>query len=747
MDFSKLSYSPQLLRDAIEIELQKTFDSKQASITAIKRLQSDPEYYFKNFGLVELNKAIGPRPGHKYINRKSDGKGGMTKASGSPRPGHKYIKRVPKKSGKGWDYFYFDPKGHQQSKASWIDIIANLFGFKESKEVNKKIAEDYKEQQLDKKFNLTWDGWKQHIDEYFKNQAKWQLVFSGKKETAEKKPSDGKKKKKTTPSTGNEVKKSTFKIGVMKIINELYGGSIQNNKQKQKGTEKAPNNFESMPEKQPEQKKEESEIKNKKDIKIAKIITEVTPETRLEKEREIMGAEPVNEENISIPIVDFKPIESKITIPFYKGGNPSEVSALDYTAVASKDIYLISEKKIMDTIKPSYIPVVDENWFKYNGNILLFVKLEENKYLIQTSREHIRGTSQEIQGENNYAIVTRDVLAATQDYWLKIIKEKRKEEINKRIEKIKSESPGRYDDEYLRKRMKSRVMVMPENKMSYAQQNFMNDFNEKKINYSLSMWNEYKKLREDLRQKTEDMEIQLEEFYNAHAKGEETSYGDKGTKNDLLEKYGVKVKRQNGAEIKKEEIKEIKNAIDLVYEIFGDRSSMAKNFGLKISHAGTKMMHARKACGLFFPYYHAIGITESGEKGTGFILSHEWGHFMDYYMGNKSKRHYISDDPNHIAGKIAYLFRKNMEKPQKSKYQNRTAECFARAMEQYWAIKSGNDDILKQWNDKKNHPSDEIFKEKIMPLMEQFFKENEQMLKAFFKKFNPKTNQFEYKKI
>jgi hypothetical protein len=75
-----------------------------------------------------------------------------------------------------------------------------------------------------------------------------------------------------------------------------------------------------------------------------------------------------------------------------------------------------------------------------------------------------------------------------------------------------------------------------------------------------------------------------------------------------------------------------------------------------------------------------------------------------------------------------------MEKSSTSKYQNRTCECFARAMEQYWAILSGNEDILQKWNSEKNHPTKEVFMEKIMPLCEQFLKENDSLLKAFFKK-------------
>jgi GNAT superfamily N-acetyltransferase len=45
-----------------------------ASIIALKRLKEDPEYYHKEYGYIELQKA---KP-TKYISKKSDGKGGWT---------------------------------------------------------------------------------------------------------------------------------------------------------------------------------------------------------------------------------------------------------------------------------------------------------------------------------------------------------------------------------------------------------------------------------------------------------------------------------------------------------------------------------------------------------------------------------------------------------------------------------------------------------------------------------------------
>jgi hypothetical protein len=492
-------------------------------------------------------------------------------------------------------------------------------------------------------------------------------------------------------------------------------------------------------------KEDENVSPKEKDKKIAQKINKVTPENRNETEREIVGI-PEPPAEIIPPKVEFKPVPSNIKIPFYKGGNPQMVQAFDYTGAVPKDIYLVREKTILTEARPSYIPEVDENFFKSERNFIPIVKLGEDKYLIQIDKEkRVYRDGWVNEGRDYYAIVNRDVLASTLDYYLK----KAKMQMKAENEELKQKTG------YSRLKGRS-VRTMPENKMSYPQMNFIQSFIGPS---SQSAWKMYREIRQDLKQKTEDMEIQLEDYYNTHAKGRETAYGDKGTKDTLLKDYGVKVKRQNGAEISAEEIDEIKNALTDVYSAFGDRSSMAKNFGLKISHAGETRMHARKAVGLFLPSMKAIGVSAKyGDKGTGFILAHEWGHFMDFYVGDKNGRHYISDNPEHVAGKIADTFRKNMRSSQKSMYQTRTCECFARAMEQYWAIKTGNKELLNEWDSIGNHPTEPVFMEKVMPLIDQFITENEQLLKAFnkgfdnnikvfIKRINPLTGEPEYRKV
>jgi len=491
----------------------------------------------------------------------------------------------------------------------------------------------------------------------------------------------------------------------------------------------------------PEQKTE--------DKKFAQRINDARPDNRNWVEREITGVTEQEAEKVDIPKIEFKPKSNNVTIPMFQGGNPQVVPVWDYSDVTPKDIYLVKEKNILTADRPSYIPEIDETFFAENKYFIPTVKLGENKYFIQTHKRRTvyEGRGAEVQGNNYYVVVTRDVLASMQDYYLKKAKILKKQE----VESYKQRT-GRTP------RSGTRISMIAENKMTYPQMNFIQSFVGGGRYDNHAAWVMYKQIRQDLKQKTEDMEIQLEEYENTHAKGRETAYGDKGLKDNLLKDYGVKVKRQNGAEITNEEIGEIKSALDTVYSVFGDRKSMAQNFGLKISHAGDVRMHARKAVGLFIPRMKAIGVTAKyGDKGTGFILAHEWGHFMDYYVGNKNGRHYMSDDPEHAAGQIAETFRSSMAKKQTSKYQTRTCECFARAMEQYWAIKTDNKELMAEW-DMGNHPTEDKFKERVMPLIDKFLTENEELLKAFHKEFdnnkkvfikkkNPLTGKFEYRKV
>lgn len=95
------TYTPQQLRDAIEIELQHDENPKTAAITAMKRLKEDPEYYVKKYGVLAMSKARLT----KYIRRAPDGKG-------------------------GWKYWYKeDVKKQGNIKVKGISDIKGIFDF------------------------------------------------------------------------------------------------------------------------------------------------------------------------------------------------------------------------------------------------------------------------------------------------------------------------------------------------------------------------------------------------------------------------------------------------------------------------------------------------------------------------------------------------------------------------------------------------------------------------------------------
>lgn len=466
--------------------------------------------------------------------------------------------------------------------------------------------------------------------------------------------------------------------------------------------------------------------------KIEEAIQSATPETRNEVQAVLYGKENPPEKPEKSAYV-FSPGSRFVSI------GEKVLKVPDYTGVVPKEITSISAAKIAETERPSWIPEVNPDYFQNEFFRLPFFRRGPNEYLLQVAPA-------------SAIVASADVVAATWSYYRNLAKAenaKKAEEADERarkraeefVEKHKNDDPetmGRYNRDYMeyakdilagkRKTRAKPVRSIGEMKMSFPHAALLRNMGIE------TKSDRFAHLREGLReieQKATDLALQLEDSENTYSKGQKTSYGDSGTKDTLLEKYGVLVKRQNGDEISDSETEDIRKAMDSIYPVFGDRSSMARKFGLKISHAGGTAMHARKAIGIFFPHYHAIGVSASGgDKQFGFTLAHEWAHFMDHYLGGSSY-HYASDEYGSLAHSIARTFRDNMAKPQTSKYQNRTCECFARAFEQYFSMKSGDGaDYQAKNNSTGNHPKNEAFKERVAPLIDRFFEERGEMLKA-----------------
>ena len=487
------------------------------------------------------------------------------------------------------------------------------------------------------------------------------------------------------------------------------------------------------------------------DDAISDLIASVTPENRAEIQAKIFGNDPgeAKEE----PPFHYEPED--VNIPFFPHPVPAGseiVYAKNFSDVPPIHVKVFNKKTILNQERPSWIPDIPIEIFKTKH---WWVPIKDNGDGTYDIKWQYRKGA--YKADFGVARINLEVLVATLDYYSKRAAAEEKEDYDAREKDLKVEYTkklakfdaehskeeiardprlrGRrrfYENLVRKKKSRPRHLMVPDRKMSYEQMAVYESGNTRS-NWGSRQeaWGRYKDLRSIIKQKASDMEMQRIEWESSFGKGRETAYGNSNTNDALLEPYGVMVKRQNGDEITEGEIDQIRSAIDKVFSVYGDRSSMARSYGLKISHSGDKLMHACKFGGVFFPAYHAIGVTaKHGDDQFGFTLAHEWAHFMDSYLGGKA-RFFASDNYNSTAGTIARTFRKNMMESQKSEYQNRTCECFARAFEQYFATKTGMAaDYHKDNNETGNHPEQHVFEEKVVPLIERFLRENDGLLKS-----------------
>lgn len=531
--------------------------------------------------------------------------------------------------------------------------------------------------------------------------------------------------------------------------------------------------------------------------KKAAAIANATPATRPEVTRALLDEPEVPQEAPKPEPYDFTPSRALI-----QQGEINQ-TVPDYTAVIPVKVTLANRKTILDTPRPSYIPPVDMDWFARCSGRLEGVKLGEDRYLICTDRPRGQRMGYYETGAEGkrYALVNLAALVATQDFCSKrqkaledqalatglkvgdmtgkvmrwmldnpmagipspeglsdkaeefmpgLPEAKRAEVIRLAAKELadfkrgvgpRGATPDAYlawVKEGLTKRLKKgRLVTIGSNKMTHSHAGLLREaFPERKT----ATWPMFHEYLDDLRQAASDMEIQMEETVSSYAKGKETSYGRKGAQDDLFESHGVLVKRQNGDEIAPFEVEEVKKALDDVYSVIGDRSSLAKRTKLLISHAGIVNQHASKAIGMYVPSRTAIGVTWAhGDHQAGFTLAHEFAHFMDNQLGIMSGRnHYASDDRTGLENRIATVFRKHMKEKQDSAYQNRTCECFARAMEQYFATATGADKAYQAVvNTGGNHPTQEVFAQRVQPLIEEFLSTRGPLLKAITGRTRP----------
>lgn len=250
-----------------------------------------------------------------------------------------------------------------------------------------------------------------------------------------------------------------------------------------------------------------------------------------------------------------------------------------------------------------------------------------------------------------------------------------------------------------------------------------------------NVWKRWEEARDFMNFKLRDLQVQRENLSALRGKAIETSYGESGTSNELLDKYGIKVKRQNGDKISANHVQQIEDAWKEIQKTFGPLVENARKDGLKISHAGKTYMFASKSVGIFVPSMMTIGVTSKmGNDQLGYTMSHEIAHWIDYSLGQEVGQRYLSNNYDSTAGQIAIKFRENMNRKTESKYLNSTHECFARAMEQYFAMKIGGDDATVYEDEKfintAQFNSKAKFERDVVPLIEKFLEEHKTFFKA-----------------
>jgi hypothetical protein len=372
--------------------------------------------------------------------------------------------------------------------------------------------------------------------------------------------------------------------------------------------------------------------------------------------------------------------------------SPSPVgNTYDYTACKANTVFLPDEKTILTDKRPSYIPDLDLKYMRYHRFLPPFYRDGETIVVKDL-------------GKNNTYKMTPEVFVATVDYYAK-----QQKALNKA-----SAGAGKPE----------RVAFLPRDRMTNSQKNLL----EERGLHGKDAWNEYFQLRDMLRQKLSDMSLQKEDWENAYSKGRETAYGDGNTNDTLFRDYGVLVKRQNGDAIGGEEIHDIEKALNSVSTVFGDLRAVSEQYGLKISRAGERNMHAGKPDGIFHSLYRTVGVSFARKEAAPFILAHESAHFLDCAAGMKENHFFASDKIGSPEHTVATLFRQSMNRTQErtadSPYLNRTCECFARAMEQYAAYTLSPEQYAL-FCTQESYVNDDQFTARILPAIETVLQERD----------------------
>lgn len=455
------------------------------------------------------------------------------------------------------------------------------------------------------------------------------------------------------------------------------------------------------------------------------------------------------------------------------------------------DLITFDQETILTDAVPPYIPFINEQVFKGKGFVFDAIRIASDEYLVAVNgyKEKRRSgydyragdfTGHPEDAEQGYILTTLDQLALINDYYFtkeKATLQKEADEKNIRYEQSYDRIPVERRIKYLVygnlpvsekkkitkedyeklsveekekiykpfqragvKRLKSKL---EENQMWVSYHNMYERFiNPEAVSPKQGYANEevfayWRKFRQMMEWKIKDIKVQREAESEIRKIALETSFGESNTNDSLKEKYGILVKRQNGTKIMPAEIDQIRKAWEKLNKTFGNLVNNAKQVNLKISHTGLKYVFASKAGGMFLPDMKTIAVTNKfGDDQFEEIFAHETAHWIDYSIGQLKGKRYATDDFESTAGIIADTLRHEMNEPSDSDYVNATKECFARAMEQYFAFENFGEDATliysgtaldeyRTYHSEDKYVSKEVFNSKLKPLIQKFLAENE----------------------
>ncbi len=482
------------------------------------------------------------------------------------------------------------------------------------------------------------------------------------------------------------------------------------------------------------------------------------------------------------------------TISFTDKKNVEHKGVPDFSPINTSFISFDEETILTDPL-PAYIPIIDEEVFREKGYIFDVIRIAKDTYILSTLgyKETKRGSGymQELPAEDyeqGYVITTLDQLALISDYYYtkaKAVERAKANDRNKRTEDYYDNLPRERREKYFaQSHFYSRLPIAVKKKIAEDQWNLLtleekedfykpiakkqgkrlvskldehhmwrsfHEMYERFINPEAihpepgyanpEVWAYWKSFRYLMSWKVKDIKVQRQFESDTRSLALETSFGESNTNDELKEKYGILVKRQNGEKIQPNEIEQIRRAWVNINKLYGGLVKNAKDHNLKISHTGKTLVFASKAAGMYLPRMHTIAVSNKfGDNQFESIMAHEVAHWIDNILGEQHGRRYGSDDFESTAGIIGDTLRKNMNSPSDSDYINSTKECFARALEQYFAIETfGRDasliysytelDRIRPYFAEEHYVSQEVYDNKLRPMIVQFMQEH----KEFFK--------------